>query len=116
MADAHGSSRRDAGKGRTAMMSKALSVSVVVLSLATSAAHAGGLTDRMQSERMTVVKVDGSRGQFLCAEHRRWMRVSPVDAPALGVGDIVTLQRRDGQLPKVTVVRRAAEELASPEH
>jgi hypothetical protein len=41
--------------------------------------------------------------------------VSPADAPALGIGDIVTLQRREGQLPRVTVVRTAASELTSPE-
>jgi hypothetical protein len=37
---------------------------VGVLSLATSAALAMGLTERLQAERMTVVQVDRSRGQF----------------------------------------------------
>jgi hypothetical protein len=97
------------------MTNKALAIGVVVLSLATSSAHAAGLTERVQSERMTVVKVDAVRGRFLCAEHGRWVRVSGAAVPALGVGDIVTLQRREGQLPRVTVVRTAADELTSPE-
>jgi hypothetical protein len=97
------------------MTNKALALGVVMLSLATSSAHAAGLTERLQRERMTVLKVDAVGGRFLCAEHGRWMRVSPADAPALGIGDIVTLQRREGQLPRVTVVRTAASELTSPE-
>jgi hypothetical protein len=101
--------------GRTEMTNRALAIGVVVLALATSSAHAAGLTERVQSERMTVVKVDAVRGRFLCAEHGRWMRVSGADAPALGIGDIVTLQRREGQPPRVTVVRTAADELTSPE-
>jgi hypothetical protein len=97
------------------MTNKALALGVVMLSLATSSAHAAGLTEQLQRERMTVVKVDAVGGRFRCAEHGRWMRVSPAHAPTLGIGDIVTLQRREGQLPRVTVVRTAASELTSPE-
>ena len=97
------------------MISKAISISVGVLSLATSAALAAGLTERMQTERMTVVQVDRTRGQFLCAEHRRWTQVAKADVTKLGAGDIVSVERGDGQTWKVRVVRTASDELSSPE-
>jgi hypothetical protein len=40
------------------MMSKALSISAAVLALASPAAIAAGVTERMQIDRMTVVRVD----------------------------------------------------------
>jgi hypothetical protein len=97
------------------MVTKVLSISAVVVSLAASAAIGGGLTDYLQASRMTVVRVDKGAGKFLCAEHRRW---TPVSTDALGAvqpGDIVKLDRKDGQLPKLTVLRRAADEIGSPE-
>ena len=97
------------------MISKAISISVGVLSLATSAALATGLTERMQAERMTVVQVDRSRGQFLCAEHRRWTQVAKAEVTKLAAGDIVRVERGDDQVWKIRVVRTASEELASPE-
>jgi len=97
------------------MISKTVTISVGILSLATSAALASGLTERMQSERMTVVQVDRSRGRFLCAEHRRWTPVPKADVANLATGDIVSVAGRDGQVSRVRVVRKAAEELASPE-
>jgi hypothetical protein len=100
---------------RPAMISKAISISVGVLSLATSAALATGLTERMQAERMTVVQVDRSRGHFLCAEHRRWTQVAKAEVTKLAAGDIVRVEREDDQVWKVRVVRTASEELASPE-
>ena len=96
------------------MISKTVTISVGILSLATSAALAG-LTERMQSERMTVVQVDRARGRFLCAEHRRWTQVAKADVANLATGDIVSVAGRDGQVARVRVVRKAAEELASPE-
>ena len=97
------------------MMRKALWISVAAISLGTSAALAGGFTERMATERMTVVQVDPAGGRFLCAEHRRWTRIARPDASALGAGDIVTVHRPAGGPTRVTVVRTAADELASPE-
>jgi len=57
------------------MKMKAISISVVMLSLATSAALAAGFTEWMQNERMTVTKVDHDGGRFYCAEHQRWTQV-----------------------------------------
>ena len=94
------------------MKSKAISITVVALSLATSAALAAGFTERMQTERMTITKVDRDGGRFLCAEHQRWTNVS--DASTLAVGDIVGVDT-DGQGAKVRVLRTAAYELSSPE-
>jgi ABC-type sugar transport system substrate-binding protein len=96
------------------MKMKALSISVAILSLAASAALAAGLTERLQTSRMTVTKVDGDR--FFCAEHQRWTQFSKQGAHALGVGDIVSVDdARPGQPVKVRVVRTAADELSSGE-
>jgi len=97
------------------MKTKAFSISVVILSLAASAALAAGLTERMQTERMTVAKVDQQGNRFFCAEHQRWTYVSKADAAALSAGDIISLDARLGERAKVRVVRTAAQELGSPE-
>jgi len=96
------------------MMSKAIAVSVAMLSMASSAAFAD-LTERLMRERMTVVKVDREHGRFFCAEHRHWTSISKQDATLIGTGDIVSLQRDAGSLPRIRVVRAAADELTSPE-
>ena len=54
------------------MVTRVLSITAVVLSLAASAAVAGNLTDHLQATRMTVLRVDQDTGKFMCAEHRRW--------------------------------------------
>src|SRR5688500_11149115 len=59
--------RAHARRRRTGMITKALSISVGVLALATSAL-AAGLTERLQADRMTVVQVDRAKATFLCAE------------------------------------------------
>jgi hypothetical protein len=97
------------------MMGKVISMSLAVVSLAASTAPAADLTEQIRTERMTVVKVDRAHGRFLCAEHRHWTWVSKRDIALLGAGDIVTLQRQPRQLPRVKVIRAAAEELTSPE-
>ena len=59
------------------MISKMISISVGILSLATSAALATGLTERMQSDRMTVVQWtaagDNSSARSSAGGHR-WPR------------------------------------------
>jgi hypothetical protein len=96
------------------MITKALSISVGLVALATSAL-AAGFTERLQAERMTVVQVDRATARFFCAEHRRWTSVPPADIPGLAPGDIVAVDRPQGRVAKVRVVRTAADELASPE-
>jgi hypothetical protein len=97
------------------MMTRVFAISVGVLSVATSAVFAAGLTELMQSERMTVARVDRAKARFLCAEHRQWVPLSKADAATLASGDIVRIEQRDGRLAKVTVLRTAADELSSPE-
>ena len=97
------------------MMSKTIAMRVAAVSMVASTAFAADLTERLMSERMTVVKVDRAQGRLLCAEHRHWTWISKRDAALIGVGDIVTLQRDARSLPRITVVRAAADELASPE-
>jgi hypothetical protein len=99
---------------RTAMLIRGSSISVAGVLLAASAAVAGGLTDRLQTERMTVLEVSTNRGQFLCVEHKRWTFVPNDELRLLGTGDIVKIQH-NGQVHEVIKVRGASEELASPE-
>ena len=61
------------------MVKRTFPVSLAVVMMAASAALAAGLTDSLQAERMTVVKVDHAAGRFQCAEHRRWTAVLKAD-------------------------------------
>ena len=97
------------------MVTRVLCITTAVVSLAVSAAVASGLTDQLQTSRMTVVQVDRSAGKFLCAEHRRWTVVSMTDLKAVSSGDIVKVERRDGQPSRITVLRHASDEIGSPE-
>jgi hypothetical protein len=99
-------------------MFKRISIGVTALSLASVAVAGatGGLTDLMQSARMTVVKVDNTRGAFLCAEHGKWTTVSRGDLAGVASGDIVRVDQKPGAAPRIAVVRMASDELASPEH
>ena len=97
------------------MLNKAITISVGILSLTTSAALATGLTERMQSQRMTVVRVDPIKGQFLCAEHQRWTKLAKADVSSISAGDIISLERGDGNVWRVRTVRKAADELGSVE-
>ena len=47
------------------MVTRVLSITTAVVSLAVSAAVAAGLTDQLQTSRMKVVQVDKSAGKFL---------------------------------------------------
>ena len=96
------------------MIRKAISMTLALASLATPAL-AADLTERVMTERMTVVKVDRAQGRFLCAEHRHWTWISKQDIALIGTGDIVSLERQPRRLPRVRVLRTAAEELTSPE-
>jgi len=96
------------------MINKVIAFNVAVVALVSSAAVAG-LSDHMQSQRMTVARVDKANQRFFCAEHRNWTIVPKADADRLAPGDIVSVESRDGGLPRVKVVRTAADELGSPE-
>jgi hypothetical protein len=97
------------------MLMRTLSMGAMVISLAAPAAMASGLTDQLQSERMTIVKVDQPGGRFLCAEHRHWTSAVKSDLAALRPGDIVAVERVGRGPVHLVLVRHAADELASPE-
>jgi len=97
------------------MLMRALSIGVMAVAVAASAAVAAGLTDRLQAERMTVVKVDQAAGRFYCAEHRRWTRVAKADLAAVQPGDVVRVEHATGGPAHLAVVRTAPEEITSPE-
>jgi hypothetical protein len=98
------------------MLMRALSIGAVVVSVAASAAIAGGLTTDLQAGRMTVVKVDRASGQFQCAEHARWTPVARESLRGVQQGDIVRVERASGSVPRLVVLRTAADELSSPEN
>jgi hypothetical protein len=95
------------------MRMRTVTIAVGMVVVAASAALAAGLTERLQTERMTVLKVDRASGQFQCVEHRRW---TPATKESLvQSGDIVRVERPNGRPARLVVLRIAADELASPE-
>lgn len=93
-----------------------VSVGLVAASMTASAvAVAAGFTERLQTERMTVLNVDRTSGRFQCAEHRAWTTVGMDSLSGVHQGDIVKLEKATGQRDRLVVVRTASEELASVE-
>jgi hypothetical protein len=103
----------------TAMLKRALSISLVALTftatIAAATAAASGLSERLQTYRMTVLKVDTTTGRFMCVEHLKWTPVAKADLQGLGPGDIVRVDTRPGAAPRLVLLRTAADELTSPE-
>jgi hypothetical protein len=97
------------------MRIRTLAMAVGVVFVAASAALAAGLTERLQTERMRVLKVDQASGQFQCVEHRRWTTATRESLASVGAGDIVRVERIGGHPARLIVLRSAADELASPE-
>jgi hypothetical protein len=97
------------------MRMRALSIGAVAISVAASVAWAAGLTEQLQTGRMTVVKVDRATGQFLCAEHGRWTPAAKQDLRVVQPGDIVKVEPAGGAPARLVVLRTAAEELSGPE-
>ena len=77
---------------------------------------ASGITERLESQRMTVLKTDLATGRFLCAEHRHWTPVLKADLRGLHPGDIVRVEPQEGGRVRLVLLRTAADELASPEN
>ncbi len=96
------------------MRIRTLAMAVGVVFVAASAALAAGWTERLQTERMTVLKVDRAAGQYLCVEHQRWTSVAKDSLASVQTGDIVRLEPAAGR-PRLVVLRTASDELASPE-
>jgi hypothetical protein len=96
------------------MRIRTLAMAVGVVFVAASAALAAGLTERLQTERMTVLKVDRAAGQYQCVEHRRWTSVAKDSLALVQEGDIVRVEPASGR-PRLVRLRLASDELASPE-
>ena len=77
---------------------------------------ASGITERLESQRMTVLKTDLATGRFLCAEHRHWTPALKADLRGLNPGDIVRVEPREGGRAHLVLLRTAADELSSPEN
>jgi hypothetical protein len=97
------------------MLKRIFPFSLAVVVMAASAALAAGLTDRLQAQRMTVVRVDHAAGRFQCAEHGRWTSAVRKDLRDVHPGDIVKVEPAKGKPVRIVVVRTAADEIASPE-
>ena len=99
------------------MLPIGVAVVMMVTAAASSAATVENLTDQLQRTRTKVVKVDRVAGKILCAESGRWVPVAKQDLDRVQPGDVVRLDRgSNGQLPRLVIVRTAAQELASPEN
>ena len=81
-----------------------------------SAAWAQSPTDSLQSDRLTVVKIDKASGAVLLKNgvSASWHSAGKRDIDGLGAGDIVRVSA-NGSGHTITILRRAADEIASPE-
>jgi hypothetical protein len=96
------------------MLKRVLSITGVAVVL-TATVAAAGLSESLQTSRMTVLKVDRAGGRFLCVEHQKWGSVARTDLSGVGPGDIVRVTRQDGKPARLVVLRTAADELSSVE-
>ena len=92
-------------------------------------ASAEGLSDAVNGGRAKVVAVNHKAGEIVSINGAGETRVDRVEQGALvvadgvrrtdlafvGIGDIVKAERRDGQIYRITVLRRAWLEQGSPE-
>ena len=100
------------------------------LCLAGDRASAGGLTDALQSERLTVIEVNATHGHLVSVngnpEHRivhraaRGVLVLSEAGQTVGLGsvhpgDIIKAHVRDGQTQQIIILRRAWAEIGTPE-
>jgi len=101
------------------MLKRALFGGLFVLSATTAISAtvvaASSLTERLDTQRMTVLKTDLSTGRFLCVEHRHWTPVVKSDLRGLQAGDIVRVEPQANGRAHLVLLRTAADELGSPE-
>jgi hypothetical protein len=97
------------------MKTRIVAATAVMIAAAASAALGAGLTEQLQADRMTVLKVDRAGGRVQCAEHQKWTAVSKQSLEAVAPGDIVRMERSAGTATRLVVLRTAADEMASPE-
>jgi hypothetical protein len=101
----------------------------VVLLAQAELAGAEALSEAIQVGRGKVVAVNREVGEIVSVNSTGPARVDKVasgvlvvedgvgraDLGFLGVGDIISVEQRDGQIQRITILRRAWHELSSPE-
>jgi hypothetical protein len=83
---------------------------LAAIAISPSVTQAGSLTDQVNGERLTVLKVDSESGSVKCVEDRRWRAVKKADLVGIGAGDVVRVERQ-----RLILLRTAAEEIAGTE-
>ena len=93
-------------------------------------AGAGGLTDSLQSERLTVVEVNATHGHIVSVDGNPEKRIvhraasgvpviseagQKVGLGSLNPGDIIKAHVRDGQTQQIIILQRAWAEIGAPE-
>ena len=111
------------------MRTRTLAMTLAALLLA-GPTFAQSLTDLVQTHRMTVLEVKKDAGQIYClaADGLRVVTFPNGNTPLvvtdteqradLGLlkpGDLIKVEAKDGQVSKIIVLRRGADETASPE-
>lgn len=86
-----------------------------IAAISATVVAASNLTERISSERMTILKMEPSTGRFQCVEHRSWYPVVKSDLRGLQPGDIVRLEPQPNGDPRLIRLRTAADELGSSE-
>ena len=75
---------------------------------------ASNLSERIEGERMTVLKTDVAMGRFQCVEHRSWTPVVSSDLKGVHPGDIVRVQSQASGEIRLVVLRTAYECVQQP--
>jgi hypothetical protein len=108
------------------MVLRAIGTIMTATVLSASVAWAGGLSEELESNRMTVVKVDKSAGTVLLRKgiSTSWLQapdatiVGPYatrrDLGLLNAGDIVRVHQHAGE-PTIIILRSAADEIGRVE-
>jgi len=97
------------------MLLSGLCVVSAIAAISATVFAASTLTERIEGERMTVLKTDTSTGRFLCVEHHSWYPVVKSDLRGLQPGDIVRVEPQSNGSARLIRLRTAADELGSTE-
>jgi hypothetical protein len=97
------------------MLFGGLCVVSAIAAISATVFAASNLTERIEGERMTVLKTDASTGRFLCVEHHSWYPVVKSDLRGLQPGDIVRVEPQSNGSARLIRLRTAADELGSTE-
>ena len=86
-----------------------------IAAISATVVAASNLTERIEGDRMTILKTDLSTGRFQCIEHHNWYPVVKSDLRSVQPGDIVRMEPQANGDARLIRLRTAAEELSSTE-